>query len=201
MGDRGVDGRPPAFCSGTYFRWYYVLNNTRDVAAQTSSGEPAVPGIIPGGVAPRPITGRSGSNPERGAGCSRDDSRWCSVKKTLLFITSHRLLVYTRVDLIHTSGLAEASVSTVCTLQSSGCGGVCGFGAWPTVVLVAGGSPAGWHHQCPIPWVAWIDDRGQQTPAAQRLSSAACLGGRHGAATGTQSQASLLQLPQPLYGD
>ena len=142
----------------------------------------------------------SGSDTGRGAGCSRDDSRWCSIKKSFLFITCHRLLVYTRVDLIHTSGLVEASASTACTLQPSGCGGVCGFGAWPNVVLVAGGSPAGWYHQCPIPCVAWIDGRGQRAPAVQRLSSAACLGGRRGAATGTQSQASLLQLPQPLYG-
>ena len=32
-------------------------------AAQTLGGEPAVPGIIPGGVASCPIPGRSGSNP------------------------------------------------------------------------------------------------------------------------------------------
>ena len=105
------------------------------------------------------------------------------------------------VDLIHTSGLVEASASTAYTLHSSGCGGVCGFGAGPNMVLVAGDSPAGWFHQCPIPWVAWIDGQGQQIPVGQRLSTAACLGGRRRAATGTQSQASLLQLPQPLYGD
>ena len=113
----------------------------------------------------------------------------------------HRLLVYSKVDLIHTSGLAEASASTAYRHQSSGCGGVCGTSAWQDAVLAAGGSPAGWPLQCPIPWVAWIDGRGQQTLAAQRLSSAACLGGRCRAATDTQSQASLLQLPQPLYGD
>ena len=50
-GDRGVVGQPLASCRGTYSRWHYVLNNTRGVAAQTRSGEPAVPGIIPGGVA------------------------------------------------------------------------------------------------------------------------------------------------------
>ena len=62
-GDRGVVGRPLAFCRGTYSRWYYVLNNTRGVAAQTLSGEPAVPAIIPGGVASCPIPGGSSSNP------------------------------------------------------------------------------------------------------------------------------------------
>ena len=82
-----------------------------------------------------------------------------------------------------------------CTVPSSGCGGVYVIGAWPNVVLVTGGSPVGRPHQYLIPWVAWIDGRGQQTPAAQRLSSTLCLGGRRGAATGTQSQASLLQLP------
>ena len=96
-------------------------------------------------------------------------------KRPFLFITSHRLLVYTMVNLIHTSGLVEASASMAYTLQSS----VCGFGAWTNAVLVAGGSPAGWFHQYPIPWVAWIDGRGQ------RLSTAACLGGRPGAVTGT----------------
>ena len=102
---------------------------------------------------------------------------------------------------IHTSGLVEASASTAYILQSSGCGDVCGFGAWPNAVLVAGGSPAGWFHQCPIPWVAWINGRGRQLLVGQRLSTAACLGERRGAATGRQSQASLYQLPQPLYGD
>ena len=43
------------------------------------SGEPAVPGIIPGGVARGLIPGRSGSSPKRGANCSREDSRWYSV--------------------------------------------------------------------------------------------------------------------------
>ena len=43
--------------------------------AQTG-GEPAVPGIIPGGVALHPIPGRDSSNPQRGVGCSWDDSRW-----------------------------------------------------------------------------------------------------------------------------
>ena len=38
--------------------------NTREVlAAQTLSGEPAVPGIIPGGIASCPIPGRHGSDP------------------------------------------------------------------------------------------------------------------------------------------
>ena len=60
--DRGVVGRPLAFCRGTYSRWYYVQNNTRGVATQTLTDEPAAPGIIPGGVEPRPIPGRSGSN-------------------------------------------------------------------------------------------------------------------------------------------
>ena len=31
-----------------------------------------------------------------GASCSRDNSSWCSVKKTVLFIPGHRLFVYTR---------------------------------------------------------------------------------------------------------
>ena len=105
------------------------------------------------------------------------------------------------VDLIHTSGLMEASASTAYRPQSSGYGGVCGIGAWPTAVLVAGGSPGGWSPQCPTPWVAWIDGRGRQLLVWQRLSTAACLGERRGTATGRQSQASLYQFPQPLYGD
>ena len=113
----------------------------------------------------------------------------------------HRLLVYSKVDLIHTSGLVEASASTAYRPQLSGCGGVCGTGAWQDAVLVAGGCPAGWFRRCPIPWVAWINGRGRQLLVGQRPSTAVCLGGRRGAATGTQSQASLLQLPQPLYED
>ena len=54
--------------------------------AQTG-GEPAVPGMIPGGIASHPIPGRDSSSPQRGAGCSWDDSRWCSVEETVLFIS------------------------------------------------------------------------------------------------------------------
>ena len=105
------------------------------------------------------------------------------------------------VDPIHTSGLVEASASMVYRPLSSGCGGVCGIGAWPNAVLVAGASPAVWPLQCPTPWAAWIEDRGRQLLEGRRLSAASCLGERRGAATGRQSQASLCQLPQPLYGD
>ena len=105
------------------------------------------------------------------------------------------------VDPIHTSGLVEASASTVYRPLSSGCGGVCMIGAWPNAVLVAGGSPTVWSPQCPTLWVAWFDGRGRQLLAGQRLSAAACLGERRGAATGRRSQASFFQLPQPLYGD
>ena len=37
--------------------------NTRGVAARTLSGEPAVPEIIPGGIASCPMLGRSSSDP------------------------------------------------------------------------------------------------------------------------------------------
>ena len=46
------------------------------------------------------------------------------------------------VDPIQTSGLVEASASTVYRPPSIGSGGVCVIGAWPNAVLVAGGSPA-----------------------------------------------------------
>ena len=188
-GYRGVVERPLASCRGTYSRWYYVLNNTRGVAAQTLSGEPAVPGIIPGGVASQLPLGEA-TMPGRVSQISPVYSR-----------SHHRLLVYSKVDLIHTSGLVEASASTAYRPQSSGCGGVCGTGFGQDVVVVADGSPVGWFRRCPIPWVAWIDSRGRQLLVGQRPSTAACLDERRGAATGTQSQASLLQLPQPLYGD
>ena len=64
--------------------------------AQTG-GEPAVPGMIPGGIASHPIPGRGSSNPERGTGGSWDDSRWCSVEETVLFIPGHRFCLVTPV--------------------------------------------------------------------------------------------------------
>ena len=126
---------------------------------------------------------------------------WCH--RSLLFTAGHVtvFLFISMVDLIHTSGLVEASASTAYRPQSSGCGGVCWSGAWPNAVLVAGGPTAGWSPQCPTPWVAWIDGRGRQLLVGQCLSTAACLGERRRAATGRQSKASLYQLPQPLYGD
>ena len=77
--------------------------------AQTLSGEPAVPGIIPGGVAPQPLL--------------KEAAMPGMASKIFLFTTGHRLLVYIRspsflfialVGPIHTSGLVEASAWTVC---------------------------------------------------------------------------------------
>ena len=45
-------------------------------AASILSGEPFVPGKIPGGVVLGSIPGVSGVDPERGAVCSREDSKW-----------------------------------------------------------------------------------------------------------------------------
>ena len=123
----------------------------------------------------------------------------------ILFTAGHCLLVYIKsilvMDPIHTSGLMEASASTVYRPPSSGCGGVCVIGAWPDAVLVADGSPAVWFPQCPTPWVAWFDSQGRQLLAGQRISATACLGERRGAAMGRRFQASLLQRPLPLYRD
>ena len=52
--------------------WCYTRGNR---AASTLSGEPSVPGEIPGGVARGSIPGASGVDPGRGAVCSREDSR------------------------------------------------------------------------------------------------------------------------------
>ena len=126
-----------------------VLKNTRGVAAQTS-GEPAVPGMIPGGIASHPIPGRGSSNPERGTGGSWDDSRWCSVEETVLFTVGHRFSLYQGVS-IHTSGLAVASALIAGILLPSGCGGVYVAGVW---IAMAGGSPAGQSLQYLRLWVA-----------------------------------------------
>ena len=163
-----------------------VLENTRDVVTQTV-GEPAVTGMIPGGVASHPIPGRDSSNPQRGTGCSWDDSRWCSIEKTVLFIAGHRFCLYQGVS-IHTSGLAVASALMAGIILPSGCGGVYVAGVW---IGMAGGSPAGSLQYLGL-WVAWIDDQGPQTPVARRrLSSTSCLGGWRRAAADTRSQASL----------
>ena len=79
----------------------------------------------------------------------------------------------------HTSGLVEASAWMAGRPPLSDCGGVCGTGAG--VVLVTA------NLESPTPWVAWIDGQGRQLLAGQRVSSAACLGGRRGAAAGTKS--------------
>ena len=153
-----------------------------------TGGEPAVPGMIPGGIASHPIPGRGSSNPQRRTGCSCDDSRWCSVEKTVLFIAGHRFCLYQGVS-IHTSGLAVASALMASIILPSGCGGVYVAGVW---TAMAGGSPAGQSLQDPVLWVAWIGDQGQQTPVArQRLSSTSCLGGWRWAAADTRSEASL----------
>ena len=71
----------------------------------------------------------------------------------------------------------------------SGCGGVYAADVWAGMT---GGSPAGRYLQYLVPWVAWIDGQGQQTPVAQRCRlSTSCLGGWRGAAVDTRSQASL----------
>ena len=94
-----------------------VLKNTRGVVARIR-GEPTVPGMIPGGIASRPIPGRvvrtlggelvfpgmipsgvvSRPIPERvvqtlrrGTGVSWYDSRWCRVTSSL-FIAGHLCL-------------------------------------------------------------------------------------------------------------
>ena len=117
--------------------------------AQTLSGEPAVPGIIPGGVASKDLS---------------------------VYNQSPSSCLYQRVPSIHTSGLVETSAWMACRPQLSDCGGVCGTGAG--VVLLAGNPPSAWIPISPTPWVAWIDGRGRQLLAGQRLSSAACQGGR-----------------------
>ena len=84
-----------------------------------------------------------------------------------LFTAGHRLLVYIRspsflfilmVDPIHTSGLVEASASTVYRPLWSGCGVACVIGAWPNAVLVAGGSLA-----------VWIPQQNKTSSAGHRL--------------------------------
>ena len=69
-----------------------VLKNTSGVVAQTG-GEPAVPGMIPGGIAPHLIPGRSSSNPERGTGGSWDDSRWCGRRDSFVYNRSPFLFI------------------------------------------------------------------------------------------------------------
>ena len=152
--------------------------------------------MIPGGVAPQPSL-KEAAIPGMASQIFFVYSR--SPSSCLYQVTA--FLFISMVDPIHTSGLVEASASMVYRPLSSGCGGVSVIGAWPNAVLVAGGSLAVWSPQCPTPWVAWIDGRGRQLLEGQRLSAAACLGERRGAATGRRSQASLYQLPQPLYGD
>ena len=126
-----------------------VLKNTSGVVAQTG-GEPAVPGMILGGIASHPIPGRGSSNPERGTGCSWYDSRWCSIEETVLFIVGHRFCLYQGVS-SHTSGLAVASALMAGILLPSGCDGVYVAGVWTGM---AGGSPAGQSLQVPGLWVA-----------------------------------------------
>ena len=106
--------------------------------AQTS-GEPAVPGMVPGVIASHPIPGRGSSNPERGTGGSWDDSRWCSVEETVLFIPSHRFCLYQGVS-SHTSGLAVASALMAGILLPSSCNGVYVAGFWTGTAV---GSPSG----------------------------------------------------------
>ena len=174
-----------------------VLKNTLGVVAQTG-GEPAVPGMIPGGIASHPIPGRGSSNPERGTGGSWDDSRWCSVEETVLFIPGHRFCLYQGV-FSHTSGLTVASALMAGIFLPNGCDGVYMAGVWTGM---AAGSPSGQSLRVPGLWVAWTNDQGQQTLAARRRrSSTSYLGVWCGAAADTRSQASLGQLHQPLYRD
>ena len=158
-------------------------------AAQTLSGEPAVPGMIPGGVASRPIPVRQ---LYRG---------WCHQSSLFIAGRSFSCLHNTGGSFTRTNVLVEASVSTACRRQSRDCEGVFGIAAWQNAVLGADDSLAGWSRLCPAPWVAWIGDQERQLLAGQRQWLAVCLGERCGAAAGRQSQASLYKLPQPLCGD
>ena len=56
--------------------WCYTRESG---AASILSGEPSVPGKIPGGVARGSIPGGSGLTLSGGADCSREDSRWYGV--------------------------------------------------------------------------------------------------------------------------
>ena len=53
--------------------WCYTRESG---AASILCGEPSVPRNIPGGVALGSIPGVSGADPEQGAVCSREDSKW-----------------------------------------------------------------------------------------------------------------------------
>ena len=56
-GARGVDGDLSPSAGGLIPGGVTVLKNTRGVVARIH-GEPAVPGMVPGGVASRPIPGK-----------------------------------------------------------------------------------------------------------------------------------------------
>ena len=154
--------------------------------AQTG-GEPAVPGMIPGGIASHPIPGRGSSNPERGTGGSWDDSSWCRVEEIVLFIPGRHFCLYQGVS-NHTSGLAVASTLMAGILLPSGCDGVYVAGVWTET---ASGSPSGQSLRVPGLWVAWTGDQGQQTLVALRRSSTSYLGVWCGATADTRSRAFL----------
>ena len=112
----GVDGDLSPSAGGLIPGGVTVLKNSRGVVARIQ-GEPTVPGMIPGGIASRPIPGKvvrtwrgtggswydskwcsvlsnarkSSSNPGRETGDSWHDSRWCSVP-SFLFIAGHLCL-------------------------------------------------------------------------------------------------------------
>ena len=115
---------------------------------QTGNLSPSAGGLIPGGVTVLNNTRGVAAQTGWGASCSRDNSRWCSVKKTVFVYTrSPSFCLYQGVS-IHTSGLAVASASMAGTVPSSGCGGVYAAGVWSEM---AGGSPAGRPLQYPMP--------------------------------------------------
>ena len=62
----------------------------------TGDLSPSAGGLIPGGVTVLNNTRGVAAQTGWRASCSRDNSRWRSVKKTVLFIPGHRLFVYTR---------------------------------------------------------------------------------------------------------
>ena len=190
--------------------WCYTRESG---AASILGGESSVPWNIPGGVACGSIPGANGFDPRWGAVCSWEDSRWYDVssytsgavigggvidilrlyqvRSSFLFIAGGRILIYT-------SGLVAMSVLVAGKRLLGDCDGLCMTDGLWVVVWEATHSAAVWSHLSPIQWAAWFSGPRRQLLVGQLLSQPTCLGGQRSAAGGKQSQASLLQRPQPL---
>ena len=172
--------------------WCY----TREIgAASILSGEPSVPGKIPGGVVCGSIPGLVASTqggvptvPGKIPGCMTSRPTPAGQQSVVVSLISSSIpgqvvvFVYSRGGwgriLIHTSGLAAMSILVAGKHPLSDCDGVCVTDVGWAVVWEATHSAAGWSQLSPTQWASWLGGLRRRLLSQPRVSGRAARGSR-----------------------